>query len=612
MAVSNSPFPEATMARALGPRVEWAAYGPAALIAASFVPILVLFGLGLWSRPHYQFFPLLVPGAVALGWRSWRRPEPMEPGSAAVAWSAAALGWILLATGVALVTPWFAALGALTALLGAAYAVGGGRLTRAVLPAWGLLWLAIPAPRGFDTAMIVGLQDLVSRWSSTTLDVLGVYHVMDGNVVEVGGRELLVDQACSGIYSLFALLAGTVFYVLWARTWPPRAVALAVSSVFWVLFGNVLRIVAVVVLSTQWGVEVASGWRHELLGLATFGLMLGLVLSTDRLMASVGLLVAGVRARSSRQGRRRRREEEEREGAAASRSLLQAADPGSSRLGGPRLEAGSSVASEPWAMAGVMGVVGQGPARGRAAPPEIRRTWVGSWAAAAAFGVLLLPQAILPGVSWGDLLSNRIFEERFAAVDARVMPERLGAYQRIGFQADHRDWDNSWGEYSRVWSYRGPARAAAVSIDYSFVGWHDLTACYRSRGWRLTSMRVEEAPGRPGDAGASGSGSVVVAEFVNIEGRSGYLAYALYDRRGRPLDPPGTSGALGRLRGRLASWAPGRDPSGRDGEVLSYQVQVFVGGESPPTPTERAAILALFDEARQRAGRLARREGVAP
>ena len=83
------------------------------------------------------------------------------------------LGWLLLAAGVALVTPWFAAVGALAALLGAAYALGGGRLARAALPAWGLLWLAIPLPRRYDVALIAGLQDLVSRWSSTLLDAWG-------------------------------------------------------------------------------------------------------------------------------------------------------------------------------------------------------------------------------------------------------------------------------------------------------------------------------------------------------------------------------------------------------------------------------------------------------
>ena len=80
----------------------------------------------------------------------------------------------------------------------------------------------------------------------------------------------------------------------------------------------------------------------------------------------------------------------------------------------------------------------------------------------------------------------------------------------------------------------------------------------------------------------------MVAEFTNLEGRHGYLVYALFDRQGRPLSPPGSMGTLDRIRGRLASWSGG-EPAGRDGEVVSYQLQVFVDGEAPPTPAEKAS-----------------------
>ena len=40
----------------------------------------------------------------------------------------------------------------------------------------------------------------------------------------------------------------------------------------------------------------------------------------------------------------------------------------------------------------------------------------------------------------------------------------------------------------------GPRRFAAASLDYSFVGWHDLTLCYRSRGWQPIVTRVATVP----------------------------------------------------------------------------------------------------------------------
>ena len=203
-------------------------------------------------------------------------------------------------------TPWFAAVGALSAPARGGLCAGRRRLAPRGLAGLGIPLGGDPAPEALSTPRwSPGFRTWSAGWSSVLLDALGVFHVMDGNVVEVGGRELLVDQACSGIYSLFTLLAGTLFYVFWCEDPAPAwSLALMVASVFWVLFGNVVRIVGVVAISTYLGIDAASGWRHELIGLMTFALMLAMVVSTDRLLAFAGSLVAVAREALSREGRR--------------------------------------------------------------------------------------------------------------------------------------------------------------------------------------------------------------------------------------------------------------------------------------------------------------------
>jgi exosortase len=202
MATIEGPLPAAAPARIVTDSRSWVAYAPALIVAFAFVPILVLFGVELWSRPHYQFFPLVFPGAAALVWKHCRGLGRVEPRSQVPAWSAAALAWLLLAAGVAFITPWFAAVGALVALWGASWAMGGWALVRRALPGWVFLWLVIPPPRRYDFVLIAKLQNLVSRWGSQVLDLLGVYHVMDGNVVRVAGRVHYDDLARSVVYSL--------------------------------------------------------------------------------------------------------------------------------------------------------------------------------------------------------------------------------------------------------------------------------------------------------------------------------------------------------------------------------------------------------------------------
>jgi hypothetical protein len=231
---------------------------------------------------------------------------------------------------------------------------------------------------------------------------------------------------------------------------------------------------------------------------------------------------------------------------------------------------------------------------------------------AAAFGVLFVPQLMMPGVHWRDVLLNSdIYPKLFASMGKESMPEASGPFRRGQFGTDKRDWDNSWGEYSRFWSYAGPGRTASVSLDYQFVEWHELTLCYRSRGWEMYSRRVEQAPPAPPDAGPGvrGGGPVVVAEFRNLEGRFGYLVYGMYDRLGRPLDPPDSQTTTQLLAERLGSWVKSATVGGRDGELLSYQLQVFSTGEAPPSDAERAALFRLHSEARGRVEREGLRAG---
>src|SRR5262249_27523605 len=158
-----------------------------------FAPLLAVHARMLWGRPHYQFFPLVFPGAAALAYRGGRRLGPLPPGPRRRAGLTAAAGWALLALGVLFVSPGLAAVAALGTLLAAADALGGAPLVRAALPAWLFLWPAVPLPRSYDTRLVTALQDLVSRWAGRALDAAGVFHVMEGNVVEVAGRRLLVD-----------------------------------------------------------------------------------------------------------------------------------------------------------------------------------------------------------------------------------------------------------------------------------------------------------------------------------------------------------------------------------------------------------------------------------
>jgi exosortase len=529
--------------------VPWRVWAVALCLAAALLPLLAAHARQLWLRPHYQFAPLLLVGAAVLAWLGLRRPVPLAPGSAWLRRLLAALGWAALTAAVLLNSSWLGAASAMVLLAAVVYAIGGGALCRRLFPAWLFLWLAVPPPFEYDRALILGLQTLTARWSSAMLDALGVFHVMAGHVVEVGGQRLLVEQACGGINSLLAVLACTLFFVLFARRPPVRAVLLVAAAAAWVLAANVARVVGVAYLYTRWGLDLASGWRHDAFGLALFVLALGLIWSTDRLLAF----------------------------------LLAPSAPKPNPVAAPARGGGEGV---PGGAAG-----------------GLEKTWLASWPAGLAFAALAAAHLALNGVGVrGPAAPAGPEIAGLDALDQEAAPPSADGYRLLAFAQRSRNPGSEFGEFSREWSYQLGLNAAALSLDYPFPGWHDLTRCYTTQGWTIDRETVVPEGGEDGGAPP---GSVEL-QLSKPGYRSAYLLFCQFDRRGAALAPRGGGADLSlhrhasALRWLLDRWQGASARPDDDPEGPVYQLQLFVESYAPLTPEEQGQARRLFEQGRSR------------
>lgn len=254
------------------------------VVFAAYLPLLWLHGQTLWQKPHYQFFPLVIVGALALAANRWQGMGALNPGAPSIVYPSAILMLLSLTAAALFDSPWVGAVAWLAAILAVLYGIGGATLLYRMLPAWALLWLAIPIPLDYDRKLITALQLFTAKWSSVVLDMLRITHVMQGAVVEVPEKRLLVEEACSGIHSLFATLCCTLFFIFWSRIPLVRGVLLMVSAVFWVIVANVARVVVVTIVDTKLKINVTEGLPHEMVSFIIFAVILGLVFSTDRLL----------------------------------------------------------------------------------------------------------------------------------------------------------------------------------------------------------------------------------------------------------------------------------------------------------------------------------------
>ncbi len=245
-------------------------------------PLLSVQVSHLWSRQHLQFFPLswlaFVMFAVTRG--ELRFSESLFR---------LIFGLLLMLFAIPLMvmsnitfSPWFAHLAAITIVLGWMIRRCGTVAWTTVLAWTTLLLVTLPLPLNLDDKLIQELQLVSSKSASRLLDMWGTNHLLLGNVVEVQKGKLFVDQACSGVDSLYALMCATLVIVIYRKLSFVNAMAILCSVPFWAWFGNVLRLFILTSLYDSSGIDLVKGWQHTLLGLFTFSLVLLCLSATDR------------------------------------------------------------------------------------------------------------------------------------------------------------------------------------------------------------------------------------------------------------------------------------------------------------------------------------------
>jgi len=448
------------------------------LLALGYAPLLTLFFINLWGRPHYQFFPLALIGAAFLAWtRLGEAHRPFDPGRPLVTALLLGASFFCLAAATMYWSPWLGSVAALIGLVGAVWWVGGRPLLNAMAPALVSLLVLIPPPLSADTRLIQHLRVMAVNWSSRLLDMLGVTHALSGNVIELPGQKLLVDEACSGINSVLITLAGCLFYGLWRRRSMLHILFCLGSTLSFVLLGNLARITLGAWLKFRFGLDMLSGRAHELTGLILFVGYLIMILSMDQL-------------------------------------LVYLTSPTSPQ---PEPAEPPVAAAEPQ----------KTPARA-----QIR----GAWWRVVGFSFALLGLVDL-GLGWGHYRHSRtqaaLAKSSLRAGATFSMPEQVGKWTRLTTEVPPLQKVETRGVYSQIWHYRKGDTLASLAIDYPFQGYHDVTLCYTLRGWDV----LEQTSG--GGRTAHSPPPFEEVRMQNHVGLHGALWFSAVDEHGRWLAGPG-------------------------------------------------------------------------
>ena len=207
-------------------------------------PVLNKWIVFLANSEDYSFGLLLPVVSAYIIYLKWPkiRQESWNPSWLGLA--ILALGFSIYLVGELAADPFIPRLSFVLVITGVVCLFGGIKNVRLLGFPLLLLVFMIPLPGMVTKSLTLPLQLMSSSLAAGFLRAMGVRLTLQGNVIDLGVRQLQVVAACSGLRYIFALLAlGIIFcYFFQRRIW--KAAILLISLIPVAIIANALRVAA--------------------------------------------------------------------------------------------------------------------------------------------------------------------------------------------------------------------------------------------------------------------------------------------------------------------------------------------------------------------------------
>lgn len=261
----------------------------AAGLAVLYVPMCFEFARTLWRDDAYAHGPVMLAVCAWLVWRDRAVLVDEEgvraplPGAVLVV-----LGLMLYVVGRSEELPLFEAASLLPVVAGTLLAMRGWTAVRRLAFALALLAFLVPVP-GFILDAITGpLKSAVSASVAALLHLFGYPVLREGVVLQVGGHQLLVADACSGMNSIYGLVALTLVYVHLTRPSRRGRLPLVLLGVVPIaVAANIVRVTLLALIAYHFGDGAAEGFLHGFAGVLVFAVAVMMLVGWDRVVCGM-------------------------------------------------------------------------------------------------------------------------------------------------------------------------------------------------------------------------------------------------------------------------------------------------------------------------------------
>lgn len=253
-----------------------------------YLPTMMDLFRGVWGTDQQAHGPIVLGIACWLIYRKW--PEMLEISQGAT--PSIGAGWFVFVLGLTLYIVGRSQdmlvleVGSVIWLLASILLFMRG--SRALKAQWFplfFMFFMVPLPGGIVDVLTMPMKMAVSYVAENILFWAGYPIARTGVVLQIGQYKLLVADACAGLHTLFTLEALGLLYLNIVRHDSFfRNVMLAILIVPISFTANVIRVMALTLITYHFGDEAGQGFLHGFAGMVLFLSALLLIIGVDSVL----------------------------------------------------------------------------------------------------------------------------------------------------------------------------------------------------------------------------------------------------------------------------------------------------------------------------------------
>jgi len=163
------------------------------------------------------------------------------------------------------------------------HSFGSDVFRKIVFPVF-FLFFMIPLPSVVIVNLSFKMKLFAAEIAKSILNQMGLQAVRAGSIIKLPHTYVIVDDVCSGLRSLIALMALGSIFAYWFKGAMGKRLILFFSTIPVAVVTNVCRVVFLATVSEVWGAENAKGLVHDVSGFLVFALAFGMLYMIGRLV----------------------------------------------------------------------------------------------------------------------------------------------------------------------------------------------------------------------------------------------------------------------------------------------------------------------------------------